>query len=374
MFERRESSPAHRLQMDSTLADLSEQMVSMVAAARSLDRERVVESFQLGPFLPSEALARGLVDEVADSFRAKELLGEWLGQKPLVVAHGRYLSKGGLRRRLLSFRRPRIAIVHAVGVITGGDGRGSVRGSLSVGARALSELLAGLREHRRVKAVVVRVDSPGGGALASDKIRLELRETAREKPVVVSMGDVAASGGYYVSTAASHVVAEGATLTGSIGVIGGKFVVKRLLDRLGIHHETRTTGVNAGLFSSLRSFSDDERSRHQEFLRHFYEKRFLPAVADARGIDLDWADALGRGRVWTGRQAQENGLVDSLGGLDEAIRPGLRSRGLRERPRSDRDRRAQETLARSLPFRPERACILALGTSCRLGGRALAPG
>jgi protease-4 len=334
IFERRESSPAHRVQMDALLSDLSEQMLSMVAAARALSREQVADSFARGPFLPEEALGRGLVDEIADSVRAEELLGEWLSAKPDLVAHRRYLSRGSLRRRLARLRWPRVAVVHAVGIITGGDGPQSLRGPRSVGARALSELLAGLREHRRVRAVVVRVESPGGGALASDRIRVELRETARVKPVVVSMGDVAASGGYYVATAAHRVVAEGATLTGSIGVIGGKFVVKRLLDRLGIHHETRRTGDNATLHSPFRSFSGDERSRHREFLRYFYEKRFLPAVADARRFDLKRADELGRGRVWTGRQAQENGLIDSLGGLDEAIDAACSLAGLsRERAR-----------------------------------------
>lgn len=319
MFQRRESSPSHRRQTDAMLTDVSEQMISTIAAARGLAREDVAEGFARGPLLPDEALSRGLVDEVADSVRAHEILAEWLGGKPRRLAPGRYLSRGSMRRRLWRVRWPKIAVVHAVGVISGGGGRRSFLGPLSVGARSLSRLLAGLREQRRVKAVVLRVDSPGGGALASDKIRLELRETARVKPVVVSMGDVAASGGYFVATAANRVLAEGATVTGSIGVIGGKFVVSRLLDRLGVHRETRTSGPNAGFYSPFRSFSEQERSRHREFLRYFYEKRFLPAVADARGFDLARADELGRGRVWTGRQALDNGLVDSLGGLDEAI-------------------------------------------------------
>jgi protease-4 len=206
-----------------------------------------------------------------------------------------------------------------VGVITAGEDRRSVRGFRSAGARAVSELLGALRGNRRVKAVVLRVESPGGGAVASDRIRRQLELTAKEKPVVVSMGDVAASGGYYVATAADAVVAEGSTLTGSIGVIGGKFVVRRLLDRLGIHRETRSAGANAGFYSPLRSFTDEERRRHRAFLLHFYEKRFLAAVAEGRELDRDEADRLGRGRVWTGRQAHERGLVDRLGGLEEAI-------------------------------------------------------
>jgi protease-4 len=183
----------------------------------------------------------------------------------------------------------------------------------------VSELLTRIRESRRVKALVVRVDSPGGGAVASDRIRRELELTARVKPVVISMGDVAASGGYYIATASDSVVAESSTLTGSIGVVGGKFVVARLLDRLSIHREVRATGGNVGFYSAFRSFGEEERKRNREFLSHFYERKFLPAVSSGRKLDYAEADRLGRGRVWTGRQAHERGLIDRLGGLDDAI-------------------------------------------------------
>jgi protease-4 len=147
-----------------------------------------------------------------------------------------------------------------------------------------------------------------------------VQATAREKPVVVSMGDVAASGGYYIATAASAVVASAASLTGSIGVLGGKFVLRRVLDRLGIHRETRSpAGSNAEFFSPFHSFTAEERARFRKLLRHFYDTKFLPAVAEGRGLDKEAADRVARGRVWTGRQAQALGLVDSLGGAEDAI-------------------------------------------------------
>jgi protease-4 len=222
--------------------------------------------------------------------------------------------------------------VHVVGLITGGEGRG-LR-SRAVGARALGELLGTLRKTPRVKAIVLRVDSPGGGAVASDRIRRVVQATARDKPVVVSMGDVAASGGYYIATAASAVVAEGSTLTGSIGVIGGKFVLKRLLDRFGIHRETRSTGPNAFWFSPFHSFSPEERDRHRDLLRHFYETKFLPAVAEGRGLGMEQVDSVARGRVWTGRQAHARGLVDYLGGMEEAVARACEKAGIsRDRAR-----------------------------------------
>jgi protease-4 len=317
-FSRRESSDAHRLQTDDLLSDLHDLFVSRVAEARGLSTEAVTECLSGGPWLPEEALDRKLVDRLAADHEAEELLKEALGGPVHRVPFRRYLRKGSLRRRLWHWRRPRVAVVPVLGVISGGEA-GPRPGPRAAGARGLVDLLGALRKSRRVKAIVLRVDSPGGSALASDRIRRAVRETVKEKPVIVSMGDVAASGGYYIATAASAVIAAASTFTGSIGVIGGKFVLRRLLERLGIYREVRSKGANAEFYSPFHSFSPEERARHRELLQHFYRTHFLPAVAESRGLDLDRADALGRGRVWTGRQAHARGLVDSLGGTEEAI-------------------------------------------------------
>jgi protease-4 len=319
MFEKRASSEAHRIQMDAILSDLQSSIVSLVAEGRNLSPEIIAAALLRGPLLPEEARRAGLVDGVGDEDTAVEVLEARLGGKSKRVKYRRYLTRGRWRRLLWQWRRPRICVLHALGVLVSGDGGSSHRGQRSASARALAEQLEALRAQRRVKAIVVRVDTPGGGALASDRLRREIVATRKEKPVVVSMGDIAASGGYYLATAANGVVAEATSLTGSVGVVGGKFVLKRLLDRLGIYRESRATGEGAGFYSPFRSFTDAERARNREFLRHFYEKRFLPAVAEGRNMDLEQADHLGRGRVWTGRQAHQRGLVDRLGGLDEAI-------------------------------------------------------
>jgi protease-4 len=318
MFTRRDASEASRLQTDEIVLDLQEQLVSKLSDARSIPPQAVSESFNRGPLLSHEALERRLVDFLAADSDAEEILEDALGGPVRLVPFRKYLKRRSLRRRLWRWRRPRIAVVHVAGLITGGEGRRAM-GSRAASARALAELLSSLRKNSRVKAIVLRVDSPGGGAVASDRIRRVVQATASEKPVVVSMGDVAASGGYYIATAASSVVAGASTLTGSIGVIGGKFVVRRLLDRLGIHREVRSAGGNSEFFSPFHSFTDDERARHRELLRHFYETKFHPAVAEGRGLGREEADRVARGRVWTGRQAQARGLVDSLGGTEDAI-------------------------------------------------------
>lgn len=318
-LERRESSEAHRLETKSILEDLNSQYVALVAGGREMPAAAVAAAIASGPFLPDEAKKLGLVDHVEPGDFCKSFLEEKLGAVPRYVAHGRYTAPPGLLRRALRWRRPQVAVVHACGVLTSGDSRRSPSGSTTVGARSLTEILSSLRERRRVRAVVLRIDSPGGGAVASDVIHRELSLLAKEKPVIVSMGDIAASGGYYIAAAAATVIAEGTSLTGSIGVIGGKLVVKRLFDRLGIARESVSLGANAGMFSPLRSFTEDERARHRAHLEHFYRARFLPVVAEGRKMTLEEADEVGRGRVWTGRQGRDVGLVDSLGGLHDAI-------------------------------------------------------
>jgi protease-4 len=324
-FQSRASSEASRLQTGELLSDLQEQIVTLVAVGRSLSRDTAAAALLRGPLLPEEALEERLVDRVGDETTVREILDARLGAKSRRLKYRRYLARGRWRRLLWHWRRPRIGVLHAIGVLASGDGP---RGQTSASARALADQLEALRDQRRVKAVVVRVDSPGGGALASDRVRREIAATSGRKPVVISMGDVAASGGYYLATAADGVVAEGTTLTGSIGVVGGKFVVKRLLDRLGIYRESQSTGENSGFYSPFRSFTETERARHREFLRHFYEKKFLPAVSDGRKMSLEQAHRLGQGRVWTGRQALERGLIDRLGGLDDAIELACEKAGI----------------------------------------------
>ncbi len=327
-FTRREMSEAHREAVGALLSDLSEQMEHAIAEGRALSTERVKEILDGGPYLAEEARELGLVDRVGQEDSCEAFFREKLGVDVIVHPHTRYPTRDGWLRRLLRFRRPQVAVVYAVGVIASTSERRSRPSSRIVSPRSLGELLKRVRESRRVKAVVLRVDSPGGAAVASDLIWREVALTRKEKPVVVSMGDVAASGGYYIATAADAILAEPSTLTGSIGIVGGKVVARRLLDMLGIHRETLSLHPRAGFRSPTRPFTSDERAKLREHLRFFYEKLFVPRVAEGRGLSLEAVEEVARGRVWTGRQGKDRGLVDELGGLEDAVQLAREKAGI----------------------------------------------
>jgi protease-4 len=165
----------------------------------------------------------------------------------------------------------------------------------------------------------MRVDSPGGSGLASDIIWHAVEAANQKKPVVVSMSDVAASGGYYISASASKIIAQPSTITGSIGVVAGKPVLRGFYDWLGISNEYVTRGKMAGMFRETEKFSDEERAKFIDWINTTYYRDFVPKVAKGRGKDAQYIDSVGQGRVWTGGQAKNNGLVDDFGGLDKAI-------------------------------------------------------
>ena len=197
-----------------------------------------------------------------------------------------------------------------------------------VDSERLMEPLRAAPNSRRLKAVVLRGNTPGGSALASDLIWRELRLTDEEKPVIVSFGDLAASGGYYIATAGRQILGMPGTLTGSIGVIQGKFNFRRLLDKLGITVDWLDKGERAGYSSPTRPFSEQEGRLIQEQLREFYEEFFLKKVADSRQRPVEEIRELAEGRVWTGAQALGNGLWERQGGLVQALEAAQQAAGL----------------------------------------------
>jgi protease-4 len=328
MFRRREMSVAHREELTELLNDLSDQMIDATSKGRSLEPTKIVKLLDNGPYLAEEAMDAGLIDRVAPEDECESLLVEALGTEIALVPHGRYRVGEGWFRRALTYRRSRIAVLNAVGIINSGEARRSQSPRPVVGARSFGALLKRVRESRRVKAVVIRVESPGGAALASELIRREIDLTRKTKPVVVSMGDVAASGGYYIASAADAILAEASTLTGSIGIVGGKVVVRKLLDKLGIHRETVSVSARSTFLTPFHSFSLEERRRLRRHLLFFYEKLFVPRVAAGRKLTHDEVDKVGRGRVWTGRMANERGLVDGIGDLDAAVALARKKAGI----------------------------------------------
>jgi protease-4 len=213
---------------------------------------------------------------------------------------------------------PHVALVYAVGNVVDGKGGGAVGAREQIASRTLSATMRALGRDDDVKAIVMRVNSPGGSALASEQIHAAVAEVVAKKPVVVSMGPVAASGGYYISAGATKIFADPNTLTGSIGVVGGKLVIGGALERFGVKTYEVHKGERALLWSAMDPWTDSERAAIQSMMDQTYE-RFLLHVASGRKMERDAVHELAQGRVWTGADAKDHGLVDELGGLDAAL-------------------------------------------------------
>ncbi len=237
--------------------------------------------------------------------------------------------RDGFFKRRLTFYRPQIAILFIEGIILGGESHRGRGGTKTAGADDIVAFLKSARKNKRIKAIVLRINSPGGSALASDLIWREVKLTNAEKPVVVSFGNVAASGGYYIAAAGRKILSSPSTLTGSIGVLGGKFSIGRLLARWGITVDVVEKGAHSGYASMSRGFSESEEEVVRGQLREFYEELFLRKVAEGRSLAVEAVRPMAEGRVWTGSQGVERGLVDEVGGLVEAVERAREIAGLR---------------------------------------------
>ncbi|WP_424536007.1 signal peptide peptidase SppA [Sphaerisporangium viridialbum] len=316
MFTQDHMTEAHRESAARIAESVIEQIVSGISEGRGLPPERVRELIDQGPFIGSEALSAGLVDRLA--YR-DEVYDEVRDEGDVLLFVSRY-AKGALARKLPHPGERVVALIHGNGMIRlGRSGRSPLGGGGAMGSDTICAAFRAARRDDNVKAVVFRVDSPGGSYVASDAIWREVVLTRKAgKPVIISMGDLAASGGYFVSMAADVIVAQPGTLTGSIGVFGGKPAVGELLSRIGVTSESVDVGANSGMFSPSRAYSEPQWERVNAWLDRIYDD-FVGKVAQGRGIDRDRAHELARGRVWTGADAFGGGLVDELGGLEDAL-------------------------------------------------------
>ncbi|MFY0406759.1 signal peptide peptidase SppA [Solicola sp. PLA-1-18] len=321
-----EVSDANR-EMSQRLADsVLEQVTAQVCRTRGLTPTEVDALVAEAPIEAGRAHAAHLVDHLgyrdavyAAVRREHGRDGEVRLQYAHRYAHSAKAAASGVVDKVRRRSRPVVAVVEVHGGIVTGRGGSSPLGGRSVGSDQVLAALRLAREDDDVKAVVLRVDSPGGSYVASDAIRdgiRVLRETGR--PVVASMGAVAGSGGYFVSMPADEIVALPTTLTGSIGVLGGKLVTTEVADKVGLAREAVGAGAHATMFTSLRRFDDDEQARVDGWLDAVYADFTTKAAAD-RGMALDDLEPLARGRVWTGADARERGLVDTSGGLATAV-------------------------------------------------------
>ena len=308
-------TPAHREMAESLNIDLYQQLVRGIADGRHKSEAEVKSLIDHGPFLPEEALKAGLIDDLAyeDELDDKVKLGT--GKiKYTDMNEYRQVSPTSLGLN----RGPKIAVLYAAGIIALGKSNYDSPSGNVVGSETLVDYLRKARADSAVKAIVLRIDSPGGSAIASDVIWREVMLTKNQKPVIASMSDVAASGGYYIAMPAHAIVAEPSTLTGSIGVVITKFVIDGTLKKLGLNMEGVSQGKYAQMYSPVRPFSPEERARVAENMQATYDT-FVEKAAQGRNTTPEKIDAIAQGRVWTGRQAKQLGLVDELGGLDRAV-------------------------------------------------------
>ncbi|MEU6738030.1 signal peptide peptidase SppA [Streptosporangium sandarakinum] len=310
---------AHRESMGRITESITEQIVAGIAEGRGMEPAKVRELVDQGPFIGAEAVEAGLVDRMAYRDEVYDEVKKAAGEDSRLLYVTRY-ARGSIAKKLPRPGEDVVALVHGNGAVRlGRSGRSPLGGGGAMGSDTVCAALRAARDDDHVKAVVFRVDSPGGSYVASDAIWREVVLTRKAgKPVVVSMGDLAASGGYMVSMAADAIVAQPGTLTGSIGVFGGKAVIGGLLEKIGISSETVGEGANAGMFSPTNAFSEAQWARVNAWLDRVYDD-FVAKAAEGRDLTRERVHELARGRVWTGADAHAHGLVDELGGLEDAL-------------------------------------------------------
>lgn len=333
-FTRSSISTAHREMVDSILGSLRTQLETYISEGRGAKVADVRAVIDRGPFVPSAAVAEGLIDGTAYESEMDARAGEAAGVKVRSLDARQFNRVLRARDRLHSVigkvRRSGgiIAVVTDSGFVALGDSTG--RGPLkTMGSGSVLAQLDSASKNRAVRGLVFRISTPGGSGAASDLIRKRLTEISEKMPVVVSMSDVSASGGYLIALGAGKIVADPMTLTGSIGIVSGKFELGDLYRKLGVNKELVPTGRRSLMFSQSRDFSKDEEVKLDE-LMNFYYTEFVRTVSEGRGIGEARAEEAAKGRVWTGAQAKDLGLVDELGGFWDAVLVAGREAGLPE--------------------------------------------
>lgn len=321
MFTQKQMTDAHREYINEMLDDLFNRYVNAIAQARKKTPEEVRALIDNAPYNAQQGKEAGLVDEAIYRDEVEKQLKTMLGYKETdSLAAVRGVDYRNVSPESLGLNKgERIAVIYASGDIGSGRSQNSPSGDQSIGSDTVVKALNDAAADKSIKAIVLRVDSPGGSGLASDIIWRGVETANQKKPVVVSMSDVAASGGYYISASAAKIIAQPSTITGSIGVVAGKPVMRGFYDWLGISNEFVLRGKTAGMFRETEKFSDEERAKFEEWIKTTYYRDFVPKVAKGRNKDVQFVDSVGQGRVWTGAQAKDRGLVDEFGGLDKAI-------------------------------------------------------
>ncbi|MBI3860912.1 MAG: signal peptide peptidase SppA [Planctomycetia bacterium] len=343
-YTRTEMSPEFRLEMEEIVDDRFQQLVQAIAGSRKMAKEKVIAAIDEGPLTALHAKKLGMIDKLAyeDELEAEIAKSAEGKTFKVIKKYGKkkadtdFSGFGGMMKMMEMLmgveppkrksNNPKLAIIHASGMImTGKSTSDFLSGESVMGSDTMIKAIREANKDATVKAIVLRVDSPGGSALASDLMWHELELV--NKPFIVSMGDVAGSGGYYIAMGADRIFADPGTITGSIGVVGGKFALQGLYGKVGISTDVISRGKNSGVLSSTNGFSDNERDSMQRLLNDIYDQ-FTTKAAQGRKMDHAKLEKLARGRVYTGSAALKIGLVDELGSLDDAVAYALKQAGL----------------------------------------------
>jgi protease IV len=318
MFTEKDFTAAQKEEDQGLAGSLYDQIVTAIGAERKLSPDAIKALIDRAPLNADDGLKARLVDRLEYEDEFNERVKNHGGSSHKVIEYTNY-ARASLLSNLSG--GDQIAVIYGEGEIQrGGEGFDpfSTPDSTAMTSDDMTEALKSAREDDDVRAVILRVDSPGGSMLASELIGREVELTAKKKPVVVSMSGYAASGGYLVSIPAAKIIAEPGTITGSIGVLGGKFNVSPAMQKIYANTEAVSLGANVGMFDMWTDFTPAQSKQFQDEIARDYQ-HFLKLVADGRHITVEQADAVAQGRVWTGEQAIKFKLVDSLGGLDDAM-------------------------------------------------------
>jgi protease-4 len=318
--------------VNALMDDVFEKMIEDIAAGRGISRDEVRDKIDRGPYIPSEALREGLVDQLAYWDEVPDIVGDVAGGSLTKVGYGQFARRDPANPRW--DEAPVIGIVYGIGGITHGENRRDMWIGDVMGSETTMRALRAMREDNAVDAVIFRVDSPGGMMTASDKIRREVELTAKKKPVVVSMAGVAASGGYHVSCDGTMILADETTVTGSIGVLNLWLHTRGFYEKIGANKDIFLRGDHADIFPTWREVTEEDLELMQYYVDKYYDK-FVRDVAEGRGMSFDQVHQVAQGRVWSGRRAEELGLVDKIGGLAEAVRLAKREAGIPDDERVD---------------------------------------
>ena len=327
VYTERGFTPAHREATAAVVESVFDQMVRGIAAGRDLEEAEVRDIVDRGPLFGQEAVGAKLVDGLAYRDEAYAKAKEKAGKEAKLLFLGEYLRRAGGPHR----DGRTVALVYGVGPVQRGESDfDPFSGQSTMGADTVAAALRKAVDDDDVEAILFRVDSPGGSYVASDAIwRETVRAREKGKPIVVSMGDVAGSGGYFVAMSAAKIVAQPATITGSIGVVGGKMLTTGLWDKVGLDWDDIAFGEHATFWSGTHDFSAGEWARFQAWLDRVYDD-FTSKVAEGRGLPKERVLEIAKGRIWTGEDARDLGLVDELGGLSTALALAKKEAGIAE--------------------------------------------